>query len=178
MCNSLSQVIISSNTPSSLAFKLCSHHHFNSSHFSQLCKFLRPKSFSEHVKNPLLTFTIFKLYSAILDLLSNKVILDINMLPCPWNCGFLAIGIADWLSSKTTIASVDSPIRSLVNCLIQTTSCAALASAMYSVSAVDKTTHDCFLLLQLTAVPLIRKMYLIYNCDHLDLLPNRHLKNQ
>ena len=72
----------------------------------------------------------------------------------PWNCGFFAIQIADTLSSKMTVAPVGLFFKSVVICRNHIASCAALASAMYSASAVDNATHVCFLLLQLIAAPL------------------------
>src|SRR4029434_119426 len=71
----------------------------------------------------------------------------------------MAMQIADWLSSKITVAPAGLFFRSDISCRIQTASCAALASAMYSDSAVDKATHGCFLLFQRTAAPLILNMY-------------------
>ena len=50
-------------------------------------------------------------------------------------------------------------LSSTLSCLIQMASCAALASAMYSASAVDKATLVCFLLRQLTAPPPIVNRY-------------------
>ena len=71
----------------------------------------------------------------------------------PWNCGFLAMHIADWLSSNIRVGSEEWFRKSELSSLIHTDSCAALDNAMYSASAVDKAIQDCFLLLQLTAVP-------------------------
>ena len=46
--------------------------------------------------------------------------------------------IADWLSSNTKVAAVCLIARSDRSCLVQIASCAALANAMYSASAVDR----------------------------------------
>ena len=67
--------------------------------------------------------------------------------------------MAAWLSSKIVVALVEPPPNSVVSCLSHTASCAVLAKAIYSASAVDSATEDCFLLLQLTAPPLIWNRY-------------------
>ena len=72
----------------------------------------------------------------------------------PWNCGFFAILIVDWLSSKITVAAAGLCFRSVVSCRSLNASCAAIARAIYSASAVDRVTLVCFLLLQLIAAPL------------------------
>ena len=55
----------------------------------------------------------------------------------PWNCGFFAIQITDWLSSRITVGPVGLFLKLVTSCRIQIASCAALANAMYSASAVD-----------------------------------------
>ena len=65
----------------------------------------------------------FKCHCSIINLLINKVILYQNMFSS-------TIEMAAWLSSKIVVV---------------------LARAIYSASAVDSATEDCFLLLQLTA---------------------------
>ena len=58
-----------------------------------------------------------------------------------------------------TVAPVGLFFKSVVICRNHIASCAALASAMYSASAVDNATHVCFLLLQLSAAPLSWNRY-------------------
>ena len=65
----------------------------------------------------------------------------------PWNCGFFAIAMDDWLSSRMTVGPLDGFLRSELSLRIHTHSCAALDSATYSASAVDRATVSCFLLL-------------------------------
>ena len=78
----------------------------------------------------------------------------------PWYWWFFAIQIVDWLSSwMHTGFSRISVWRSLIRCFIQMASWVALARAIYSASAVESATHDCFLLLQLTAPPQIWYTY-------------------
>ena len=54
-------------------------------------------------------------------------------------------------------------LKSEISSRIQTASCAALDNAMYSASAVDRATHDCFLLFHVTAVPPIWNRYPVVN---------------
>ena len=77
----------------------------------------------------------------------------------PWNWGFLAIDIAHWLSSNIRVGWGCGFFRSALSSRIQTASWAALESAIYSASAVDRATHVCFLLFHVTAVPPIWNKY-------------------
>ena len=61
--------------------------------------------------------------------------------------------MAAWLSSRIRVGEVGLFFKSDRSCLSQRASCAALASAMYSASAVERATHAYLLLLQLIAAP-------------------------
>ena len=61
--------------------------------------------------------------------------------------------MAAWLSSRIRVSEVGLFFTSEGSCLSQRASCAALASAMYSASAVERATYACVLLLQLIAAP-------------------------
>ena len=65
------------------------------------------------------------------------------------------MAMADWLSSNIVVGPLGVRPRSAKSFLSQMDSCAALASATYSASAVESATHSCFLLLHDTAPPLI-----------------------
>ena len=62
--------------------------------------------------------------------------------------------IVDWSSSYMSVDLIEASLRSFWRRCIHTASYAALSNAMYSASAVDNATHDCFFLLQLTTTPL------------------------
>ena len=68
------------------------------------------------------------------------------------------MGLLSYGNSRLIILTYDcwfGLLRSSSNCLIQAASCAALARATYSASAVDSATQVCFLLFQLVATPLM-----------------------
>jgi len=68
---------------------------------------------------------------------------------CP--IGFHVSPIAAWLSSHTVTGLVQLTPMSVSSCRNQTTSCVAELKAMYSASAVERATVDCFWLSQLIA---------------------------
>ena len=83
---------------------------------------------------------MFEMDRSIVNLLTNEVILDGNSM----KLRILCQAIADWLSSKIVVTVPGWLPSSAVNHLNHSASWAALERAIYSASAVDNATQDCF----------------------------------
>ena len=64
----------------------------------------RPRPVSKHIRNHFLCTTVAQLHISIVHLFPDEMVLDSNVFAHPWNWGFLAKQIADWLSSLAYVA--------------------------------------------------------------------------
>ena len=76
------------------------------------------------------------------------------------------------------VASVEPLPNSVVSCLSHTASCAVLAKAMYSASAVDSAMDDCFCFSSSQHLHKFRINILMLTYNSQDLQPNLHLSRQ
>ena len=109
--------------------------------------------------------------AALSYVFSNEMIFDIDVFGPSMKLWILGHANCSLIISRITIGPGGLQSSSLRSCWSQIASWVALASAMYSASAVERATHDCFLLLQLMAALLIRKTYP-------DFQPNLHLHSR
>lgn len=102
----------------------------------------------EDIGNPILASNREEFDRAFSNLVAHKVTADLYVFCSFMKYEFEAMGIASWLSQNKRAGAKNLMLKSCKICWSQTISLVVTAKTLYSVSAEDRDTVDCFFAFQ------------------------------